>query len=275
MKDFMRLKTKLKNKDAGRKKEYCGILKIILFIIPLVIILVKPLTTSAALISTENNDREFNTQKIHKTSSVLISKEEAKSPDLNFVIRAKSDQTRSVLVSYEDQGFTGTFIVRQETASTAKTLGSQANPLDMRILNIISDENINSIEDYAQWLEKNFEYKSDEGPDIWAAPEETLTRKYGDCEDFAFLNEAVLRVFGYRPQVLAMGGGIKTVNHAICAFEKDGYYLWFDNNKLKKTLVSSVEEFGAQVVTRHGYAYMFKIKNEGGKQTILADDILR
>jgi len=272
MKDFMRLKTEIKNQCAARKREYCGIVKIALFIMLLVAVLAKPLTASAALISTENNDMEFTTQEIHKTSSVLISKEKAKSPDLNFVIRAKSDETRSVLVSYEDQGFTGTFIVRQETASTAKTLVSQANPLDMRILNIISDENINSVEDYAQWLEKNFEYKSDEGPDIWASPEETLTRKYGDCEDFAFLNEAVLRIFGYRPKVLAMAGGIKTVNHAICAFEKDGYYLWFDNNKLKQTPASSVEEFGSHVVPRHGYAYMFEIKKEGDKQTILADD---
>jgi hypothetical protein len=45
-------------------------------------------------------------------------------------------------------------------------------------------ENMSSLEDYALWLKTNFTYKKDKpGFDIWAKPQETLTRGGGDCED--------------------------------------------------------------------------------------------
>jgi hypothetical protein len=48
-------------------------------------------------------------------------------------------------------------------------------------------------------------------------------------------------------------------SHAICVFEKNGNYLWFDNNKLKETPVSSVEEFKSYIYdTQHMY-YLYEV----------------
>ena len=68
-----------------------------------------------------------------------------------------------------------------------------------------------------------------------------LQKRRGDCEDYAFLNAAVLRVLGYRPEVLAMGG--LGGNHAICVFKENGRYSWIDNARLKRSKAESILEF--------------------------------
>ena len=221
-----------------------------LFFISILILLCKSALASETLVPMESKKTNFTEQEMHKTREVLISTE-TKMPALNFVIRQEEDRSSGILISWENTGLTGSFIVRRETDKTGGVLVNKPDPLDMKVLNIIDNENMNSLEDYAKWLKKNFEYKKDESADIWSSPEETLTKKYGDCEDFAFLNAAVLRVFGYRPKVLGIVGGMIGVNHAICVFEKDGYYLWFDNTKLKKTSTSSIEEFGRYIFKKY------------------------
>lgn len=49
------------------------------------------------------------------------------------------------------------------------------------------------------WVALNIEYTSDEkrwGKDYWQTPEETLTYRTGDCEDFAILLCSFLRAYG-------------------------------------------------------------------------------
>jgi len=219
------------------------------------LVLISPHSAAtAALVSLEGSSAP---QAI--TNSALVSKE-ARPLDVKFIIRQETDKARGMLVSYENEGFNGTFVLRQQKNSSGAALTAKPAALDMRILNIINDENIRSLEDYSTWLKKNFTYKKDAaGKDDWAIPDETLTRRRGDCEDFAFLNEAVLRIFGYAPQVLGLGGGLTPVNHAICFFKKDSHYLWFDNTTLKTTPAASFEEFSKYVMRACGYSYFFKI----------------
>ncbi|MFH1363814.1 MAG: transglutaminase-like domain-containing protein [Candidatus Omnitrophota bacterium] len=234
----------------------------------LVVSMINSATANAVLVSLESQGASPAHQ-ADMTNSALVSVE-SKPLDLRFVVRQEADKSRGVLVSYEEQGFNGTFIARQQTDTTNGALVSMPAALDMRILNIINNEKIRSVEDYAVWLKKNFKYKKDEDTDTWAIPEETLTRRGGDCEDFAFLNEAVLRIFGYKPQVLGLGGRLKLINHAICVFKKDSYYLCFDNTTLKITTATSLEEFGKLVMQNSGYAYIFEI--DENKRSVLSDD---
>jgi predicted transglutaminase-like cysteine proteinase len=91
-----------------------------------------------------------------------------------------------------------------------------------------------------QWLGANIVYKKDTTEDIWSAPGTTLRRKYGDCEDLAFLNESVLRLLGYNPKVLVLLRFLR--NHAICIFEQSGAYVVIDNITLTRTRASSYQE---------------------------------
>ena len=155
-----------------------------------------------------------------------------------------------------DMDVMGGIAIRQKIQKVGSILVSEPLPIDVDILDIICAQGIESPEDYSRWLKKNIEYKKDEGADTWSEPEETLVRKYGDCEDFAFLNKAFLRVMGYKPEVLAVRRGTTGGNHAICVFKSGGSYLWFDNAKLKRTSASSLKEFG-KYLARHYLCFRF------------------
>jgi len=141
-------------------------------------------------------------------------------------------------------------VISQEKYRSGGILISRPSPLDEKIRNLIIFNNIRVIEDYIQWLQKNIQYKKDKGPDTWSAPEETLHKKYGDCEDLAFLNAAFLRVGGYQPKVW---GIVRQPgrNHAICAFKENGYYSWIDNAKLKRTQAQSIVQFAKHILREY------------------------
>ena len=145
------------------------------------------------------------------------------------------------LLAAQGESFAKNLVIRQEVNESNGVWVYQPVPLDEKIQDIIIDNNIQSLEDYLRWLQKNIKYKKDKDRDSWSTPEETLQRSYGDCEDYAFLNAAVLSLLGYKPRVLAMGMFGST--HAICVYEENGHYSWIDNTKLKKTQAQSILEF--------------------------------
>ena len=237
-----------------------------------IIILLNTLPAFAALVSLEGSQPQSMERETAVSGNVLISKEN-KTPDINYVVRKELDQNSKVLISYENTEFNGTFILRQSTEQKNNALADRPDLLDMKILTIIEKENIKSIEEYALWLKKNFEYRKDENGDIWAQPQETLAKQFGDCEDFAFLNAAALRVFGYKPTVFGLGGGIRTTGHAICAFKKNGKYLVFDNNNLKTTSATTQETLSSHLIQNSGYAYMFEVNQDMKIKNALSQEV--
>jgi hypothetical protein len=135
------------------------------------------------------------------------------------------------------------FKVRNERRIVGGSYVSGPSGTDMKIVRLLLRNNIRSVEDYAEWLAGNITYRKDRGSDIWASPEEVLEKGWGDCEDFAFLNAAALRVFGYEPKVLAAGGLPGADSHAICVFRKGRYYAWLDNARLRVSAALTEEEF--------------------------------
>ncbi len=171
----------------------------------------------------------------------------------------------------EDTGFAGNIVIRQERYKIGSVSIVKPVSVDLRILNIINLEGIKSIEDYALWLKENVKYRKDDSADVWSLPDETLTRKYGDCEDFAFLNAAFLHVMGYKPKVMAIVGGIRKGGHAICAFRKGDHYLWFDNAELKKIPAASIEEFTKHIFRRYACLGLFEIDLDNRTKHSLSD----
>jgi predicted transglutaminase-like cysteine proteinase len=90
----------------------------------------------------------------------------------------------------------------------------------------------------SQWLKTNIKYKSDwsvhHEKEYWQSPKETLVLKTGDCEDFAFLAQALLNEIGISSSVISIQyvkNGNKT-GHAICVFPKDGPKGYFSGHQL-------------------------------------------
>lgn len=158
------------------------------------------------------------------------------------------------------------FVIQQENYYTNGVWVSHPLPLDEHLVSFFNQNNIQTIEDYARWLQTNITYQKDI-IDQWAQPEETLAKKHGDCEDYALLNAEVLKVFGYKPRIfiLARQGG----NHAICAFEKDGYFLWFDNNHLKKSAAQNLKELARDILLQYNFSSLLEYHSSSQRLEVL------
>ncbi|MFH1394869.1 MAG: transglutaminase-like domain-containing protein [Candidatus Omnitrophota bacterium] len=154
--------------------------------------------------------------------------------------------------------FSGHFVIRQETVRVGSVLVCRPSELDLKIVNLIKQNNITTFEEYSAWISKNVQYKPDEGKDDWALPQETLGRLYGDCEDYALLNSAVLRVLGYKSKIIILGTPEK--EHAICVFEENGNFLWFDNGELKYTDAATMRQFEQYMVEKYACAHVTEVK---------------
>lgn len=161
----------------------------------------------------------------------------------------------------------GNFVIRQETVRLGSVLVSRPSELDTRIAGFLSANDIKTLDEYEMWVGKNIKFKADVQGDVWSSPGETLDRLYGDCEDYAFLNASVLRVLGYESKVMVLGTSER--DHAICAFEKDGNYFWFDNGELKRTDTSSMRKFGKHIFKTYACSRISEVNFETKKCSML------
>jgi len=127
---------------------------------------------------------------------------------------------------------------------------------------------IQTLDEYVLWLQKNITYTADSSKDDWADPLLTLNRRTGDCEDIAFLNEEVVKYFGYKPSVLAYGHGKEA--HVICLFMKEGKYYIFDNTKFYRDISSpSLKEIFHFLATEHHAQFLLQLQREPRKLDVL------
>lgn len=130
-----------------------------------------------------------------------------------------------------------THLVSAQAQGNVIEITSVKGAIESDIQQFISQNFIKTVDDYALWVETHLRYEKDNDGDQWSAPEETLTRRSGDCEDLAFLHKEVLRILGYKARVFAYGK--MRQSHAICVFKKDENYYIFDNTTLNKTKATS------------------------------------
>ena len=171
------------------------------------------------------------------------------------------------LASQKQQVFVSSVTINQSKYENNGVFVSKPDPEDERIVHIIKRNNLRNVEDYVAWLKDNVRYRNDPHGDTWSSPESTVLRRSGDCEDYAFLSQAVLRKVGYTPKVLAIGG--LEGGHAICVFVEDGYYCWIDNNELKKTKARSVLEFAQHLFLNYNCCYLLKVSKKDNDWEIL------
>ena len=138
---------------------------------------------------------------------------------------------------------------------------SRPKPTEKRLRDVMIVNRIDSVEAYVAWIRRNFCYQRDTGPDAWYDADEMLSRRTGDCEDFAFLHQAFLRLMGFSPKVLAVAQGHGNA-HAICVFKKTGRYAWFDNGTLLETRAISFEECSKRISERYHSPVLAELDRE-------------
>jgi len=142
-----------------------------------------------------------------------------------------------------------------------------ADMAEMKLKEFLARNNLQNIEDYVRWLKVNIGYRPDPGQDIWLNPFETLQRGYGDCEDFAFLNSAVLLSFGFQPRIFAYEQGANA--HVFTLFKKGGTYHIIDNAEYFVTPVTSIKDIVQFLVAKHNSSYFLEINPSPRKITVI------
>ena len=85
----------------------------------------------------------------------------------------------------------------------------------------------------SEWLTFNIWYKKDvKTSDEWKPSWQTLKDRAGDCEDFAVLAYACLKLMGVQEVKIFCLYPIKGSGHCICCFKSKDYWRAFDNGEL-------------------------------------------
>jgi predicted transglutaminase-like cysteine proteinase len=109
--------------------------------------------------------------------------------------------------------------------------------------------NIKTPEDLEDWMGKNIHYEKEHfGENYFQSPHETLSKRSGDCEDYAFLAQAFLSEIGIQSKVISVAyeEGSEKKGHAICVFERGMGYQFFSGSILKTAKTTSIEKLVAQ-----------------------------
>ncbi len=112
-------------------------------------------------------------------------------------------------------------------------------PLSLQVL----ASQLNTPEAIAKYMWRHFQVESDRAQfgreEKWQSPEEFLTTRRGDCEDFALFAQQVLKLNGISSFLLNVYSD-KTA-HTVCVFKEGGFYHVIDGTEVIRTKASSLD----------------------------------
>ena len=101
---------------------------------------------------------------------------------------------------------------------------------------------LQSPKDISDWLSREFSYRF-ELPDRWQDPEETLSSKAGDCEDFAILSSELLGRIGISNDIVIVKFRDLNISHAICIWKNpSGSYDFISDRRLHRSGQERIED---------------------------------
>lgn len=99
-------------------------------------------------------------------------------------------------------------------------------------------------EEIARFIFRHFSVESDQKQfgkeEFWQTPEELLSNGKGDCEDFAFFANSVLKANGVSSFLVNVYG--KKFAHTLCVFQENGSFHVIDGDEVKRYEAKSLEE---------------------------------
>ena len=105
------------------------------------------------------------------------------------------------------------------------------------------------------YVNHNITYQSEpQGVDNWQTPEETLTLKTGDCEDYALLKMWILQQLGVNERDMYIEQGINETTsefHAVLEII-DGSHVYYLDNMQEDLTHNSIKPLGAYTINRFG-----------------------
>jgi len=117
----------------------------------------------------------------------------------------------------------------------------------------------------ASFLRSEFTFKQDwelfGQPERWQAPEEFLSRREGDCEDYAQLAKALLERNGYKAQVFSLFDDSGYAHTVAVYQDEDGRYNVINQDRLRRYRAKSFEKVASRLYP--GWTYGGEAKQSG------------
>ncbi len=151
--------------------------------------------------------------------------------------------------------------------SEAAVLVSRAEPQQQFASDLMAVHRLSNLEDYLEWVSTHVRYQKDSLRDTWASPQATIERGVGDCEDLAFLHEAMLVRFGHTSMAVSVHGA--SVNHAICIFVKDGVFHWIDNFDIHTSSATTFQRFLLVLLKHYKGSQIYELDRQTVSSRIL------
>ena len=85
--------------------------------------------------------------------------------------------------------------------------------------------------DVNRWVNRSIRYQSDNGRDYWAKASETLSKRAGDCEDYAILKMQMLAAAGVRKDDMMLTlarDTLRRIDHAVLLVKHEGAWVMLD-----------------------------------------------
>ena len=139
--------------------------------------------------------------------------------------------------------------------TNSKTVANKPKEDDLKAF--LNKNNIHTVDDYSQWVNKNMRYEKSNGSEKWESWQATLNRRYGDCKNLSVLNAKVLELLGYHP--ILIGYKKDVGGHLFTVFLKDGTYHIFDNTDYYVSDLRNVADIGAFLYRKYNVESVFEV----------------
>lgn len=121
--------------------------------------------------------------------------------------------------------------------------------------------------DLGAFLKTNFKFVEDRQQfgleDYWQSPEEFLSRRAGDCEDFALLSQSLLTRLGLKAFVVSLYG--ENYAHTVTVFiDEQGLFNVVNQEKVHSYRTETIEEALTEVHSDWTWAGIAELRNTRG-----------
>ena len=125
---------------------------------------------------------------------------------------------------------------------------------------------ISSPEQISEVLRQDFRVVEDQdsfGHDYWQSPEEFWENKIGDCEDFAYLANYLLKLLGRKSYVISIYGD--NYAHTVTVFKQHKTFYVFSMGKLTGYDSKNLKELLTDIHSSWKWAAVARMENHQGK----------
>ena len=130
---------------------------------------------------------------------------------------------------------------------------------------------LSSPEQIARYIFRNFSYETDRDQfgkdDKWQTPEELLSSRKGDCEDFAFFAAEILKANGISSLLINIYGS--NFAHTVCVFKENGKYHVIDGKEVIRYNAQSLDELFTMIYPHWNQAALVGFSSNGNCGQVL------